>query len=127
MLDCEFLVTDGHGDAGFGLEFTEGFAKGEGAFFFTVDDKNIADIASATLHVGHQFIAIRVAGEGVVPCDLRFDFIFFAKDIHRRIAIGNARAECVLCAIADEEHEVFWVLDVVFQMMPDAAAFAHSR
>ena len=126
MLHGELLITHGHGDAGFGLEFAEGFAKGKGAFLLTVYHKNIAYIAVARFHVGDQFIAVGVAREGVVSRYLRFNLVFFAKNIDWRIAIGNARAECVLCAIADKEHEVVRVLNIVLQMMPNAATFTHS-
>src|SRR2546430_17721384 len=51
----------------------------------------------------------------------------FAEDADGVLAGKNLRPQGELGAIADEQNQVLWVADVVFQMMPDATGFAHAR
>ena len=67
-----------------------------------------------------------MAGKGVVPFHLRLNLIRFTENIDGRIAFDDARTQCVICTVANEQDEVVRVFDVILEMMADAAAFAHA-
>ena len=67
-----------------------------------------------------------MAGKGVVPFHLRLNLIRLTENIDGRIAFDDARTQCVIRTVANEQDEVVRVFDVILEMMADAAAFAHA-
>ena len=99
---------------------------GEALRFFAMDADDFLDVAGNFFDVILQFIFVRMAGIGVERNDFRADVVRFAENVHGIFARDNLIAQRAFGAIADEENQIIRVAEIVFQMMPDASAFAHA-
>ena len=91
-----------------------------------MDDCNFLDIAGHGPDVCGQFVLIRMAGVGIQGSNLRPDCVRFAKNIDRILSGQNLSAQSMLGAIADEQYQIFGIADVVLEVVPHPARFAHS-
>ena len=103
--------------AGHGMRFREerrdDIGESQTLRFFAVDHRDFFNVTREFVHVGLQFVAIRVARERVDGGDTRAHLVRLPENVHGISARENLRAQGVLSAVADEEDEIFRVADVV--------------
>src|SRR5437870_2110808 len=68
-----------------------------------------------------------MTGKGIDGGDPRPDGVRLAKNVYRVPSRHNLRAQSVLRAITDEQHQILRIAEIVLQMVEDAACFAHAR
>lgn len=125
-LNLHDLLVFRHDDLRLRHHRTQGFGVGEALRLFAVDADDLFDVAGKFFDVALQFIFVRVAGIGVERNDFRANTVRFAENVHGRFARDDLIAERAFRAVADEQHQILRVAEIVFQVMSDASALAHA-
>ena len=86
---------------------------GQALRFFAVDAEDLFEVAGHFLNVAPQFVFVGMAGVGVEGNDPGADVTRVAKDVDGRFGLRDLVAERAFGAVADEQHQLFLIADVV--------------
>lgn len=104
----------------------EGGLVGEGGVHFAVDEVGARGLGAEGGDELEEFGFVGVAGEAINFFDMGAEWDLFAEDGDLVPVILNFAAQRGLGLVAGEEDGVARVADLVFEVMEDAAAFAHA-
>ena len=125
-LDLKCRTNMGNGDLDLGIFRLNGSGQRKSLLFFTMDEKNLIWSRVDGPHVGQEILAIRMGREPVELDDLRPARSGYAENRHDIPPFDQFASEGMLGLKAHEDDHVRFVLNRMFEMMHDAAAFAHA-
>src|ERR1022692_2800185 len=104
----------------------EQFSKRRRLLRLSVDQEDLAQVRRKRTNPVEQLPLVRVSAQLVQARDLGSHPHGFAENPHLRPLFYQLASQRILCLVAGDEHGIASVLDIVPQMVQNAALLAHS-